>query len=333
VILNAPHDSIKFIALRWVYSLHEELNRDSAIYFAEEALRLAQKNGKKLAEGYVRVNIGYQLTHKGKYGEALPYFLEGFKIARNPSNSSTEWQLEPSGAEQNRLILLAYTHHMLAVLMARAQNIDQELFHFLEARRIAAEAGHDKRIMLADMNLGNTYFKMGKIDSAFYYEEEALQRANRTGYRKYLSGIYFFLGKLHQAKGDLSPATGYYYAAIQSAFDQQNMVVVGRAYNELSSYHKGRGALDSALYYAHRNREVLQLVGSTQPENNLGVVFESLFNIFQRKGNADSAVRYASLGFRISDSIYRERLQSLSELQQLSFRSSPGLKSCKAKGN
>jgi len=316
---NASHDSTRFIASRRMYSIHEEMNRDSALYFGYRALRLAEKNKKKLAEGYALVTVGYQLTHKGKYGEALPYFLEAFRIAQDPSNASREWQLDYQGPEQNRLTLLAYTHHMLAVLMARAQNVEQEVFHFMEARRIARQAENNIRVMLADMNLGSSYIKLHKLDSALYFEEEALQLVNQTGYKKYLSGIYFFIGKIFDARGQPANAREYYYSAIAPAYEHQNFVIVGRVYNELAKHFLGLGHLDSALYYAHRNREVLQTIGSVQIENNLGIAYENLFRVFQSKGNLDSAINYAAMSIVVRDSIYRQRMTSLSELQQLSF--------------
>ena len=56
-----------------------------------------------------------------------------------------------------------------------------------------------------------------------------------------------------------------------------------------------------------------------QIENNLGIAYENLFRVFQSKGNLDSAINYAAMSIVVRDSIYRQRMTSLSELQQLSF--------------
>ena len=159
VFYNAVDDSIRYAAGRALYNYYEELNRDSALYYAGQNLLLAGKNNRKLVEVFALNTKGYQLIHLGRYSEALQCLLEAFKIAGDPANDAEEsWQLsmQPSSGK-SRLLMLSVTHHMLGILMWQTQNNAQEIFHFKEAGRIAGEIGNQFRVLLADMNLGNSF--------------------------------------------------------------------------------------------------------------------------------------------------------------------------------
>ena len=71
VYRSASTDSTRYATGRALYYYYEELNRDSALYYADENLKLAQKNNKKLAEAASLVIKGYQLLHEGKYPASL----------------------------------------------------------------------------------------------------------------------------------------------------------------------------------------------------------------------------------------------------------------------
>src|SRR5262245_55431102 len=71
VYRNASTDSVRYTTGRALYYYYEELNRDTALYYADENLKLAQKNNKKLPEASSLVIKGYQLLHEGKYPASL----------------------------------------------------------------------------------------------------------------------------------------------------------------------------------------------------------------------------------------------------------------------
>src|SRR5258706_14050329 len=78
---NASNDSIRYRANTQAYNYFEERNRDSALYYEERCILLTRKNNKKLLEVSALDRKGYQLSGMGRYAEALPCFLEGFKIS------------------------------------------------------------------------------------------------------------------------------------------------------------------------------------------------------------------------------------------------------------
>jgi hypothetical protein len=82
VYRDASTDSARYATGRALYYYYEELNRDSALYYADENLKLAQKNSKKLAEAASLVIKGYQLLHEGKVSCFIKMFVGGIKNYR-----------------------------------------------------------------------------------------------------------------------------------------------------------------------------------------------------------------------------------------------------------
>ena len=168
VYLKTTDDSTRYVVGKNLYDYYEESNKDSALYYAQQDLMLARKHNEKLAEAYFLDNTAYQLIGMGKYAEALQLVLEAFTITKEPKNETqSTWVLftHPFNGS-SRLLILSYTHHIFAILMRETQNIEQEIIHYSEARRIASEIGHPVRQMLASMNLGRSYTTINKLDSA-----------------------------------------------------------------------------------------------------------------------------------------------------------------------
>ena len=61
VFTTSRVDSVRYNTARKIYDYYEEANRDSALYYANQYLALAQKNGQKLAEVAGLNNKAYQL--------------------------------------------------------------------------------------------------------------------------------------------------------------------------------------------------------------------------------------------------------------------------------
>src|SRR4029077_7439763 len=86
VFRNSPDGPLRFKAARDIYSYYEELNRDSALYYAEQQVLIGQNNHHKLAEAYGLIQKGYQLTGLGRFADALQCLLKAFAIAEDKQN-------------------------------------------------------------------------------------------------------------------------------------------------------------------------------------------------------------------------------------------------------
>jgi tetratricopeptide (TPR) repeat protein len=85
--LHATSDSARYISGKYLYDYYEEGNKDSALYYAEQALMLARRHKQQLAEAYYLDNTAYQLIGMGKYAEALKLILKAFEITQKMKES------------------------------------------------------------------------------------------------------------------------------------------------------------------------------------------------------------------------------------------------------
>jgi len=319
---NAATDSARYVTSVQAYLYFEEINRDSALYYCGKALSLAQKNNKPLSMARVLSMKGYQLTGMGQYAEALQCLLQGFAIAQDPKNASNTWFLiRQSTPEKNRLLMLALIHHMFGVLMDRTQNTDQMIFHFKEAKRIGGSINNAGRVMIADMNLGNAYIGLNKIDSASFFEDEALKLTLRSAQKKYIGYILSCLGDIALKKGAKAKAKQFYYDAVRTSVQQSNIANLTRSYLKLTNFYLGERNGDSSLYYAKKMLQTFKTLGPSMSQQlNIGIAYQNLYNSYKLRKQQDSAFKYAGMAIAAKDSIFKIRVASLARFQNESFK-------------
>ena len=290
IIRNDKNPSLCFKAARGIYDYYEEKNRDSALHYANQAVLIAKQNDQKIPEAYSLVNKAYQLLGLGRFGDALQCLQKSFSIAEDPRNEKGNmWDLflynfigKNYFNGNQRLLCLSYAHHMFALLMVRTENLEQQIIHFKEAAKIGEEVNWLPRVMLAYMNLGQSYLTIHKADSALFYELTAEKLAVEIKYKKYLGNIEVLMGDIYQFLGKNSLALEYYYKGVQISTEQNNLSSLSRNYLRLIKYHLASGNKDSALYYSKRNLQTIQLLGSvTGTESNVGIAYENMYLSFQ----------------------------------------------------
>jgi two-component system NtrC family sensor kinase len=319
---HASNDSLRYVANTQAYFYFEETNRDSALYYVDKILSLATKNNKPLLIVRAAVSKGYQLTGTGRYAEALKLLLQAFAIAGDPKNADNSWFFNPQlTPEKTRLLMLALTHHMFAILMDRTENTGQMIFHFKEAKKIALEINNPLRIMLADMNLGNAYIIRNRLDSALIFENEARNIAIKTGQKRYLGYMLGALGDIALKKGDKTKAKQLYYEGVYSATEQNNVANQIWNYRKLASLYLAEGQKDSSLYFAAKLLDAFKTFGATaSPLANIGTAYEDLYLSYKLRNQPDSAFKYAQIALVKKDSLYKERIANLARFQNMSFQ-------------
>ncbi len=327
LLKNVSADSTKYRVCRAIYDYYEETNRDSAFYYASQSLILSRKSNRKLNEVYSLNNMAYQLMGLGRYAEALQHLLESFEIARDKKNDNDEsWQIFSSSLPitftgNNRLLMLAYTHHVFGILMWQTDNNDQSIVHFGEARKISSEIGHDIRQMMADMNLGRSYATIGELDTALQLEKEAEQLAFKTNFKKYLGQVYSIMGGIYQKRNDSITEKKYYHLAIQTSREQNNLNSLNGNYFILTKYFLSKEEKDSALYYSMKNLDVIRQLGPvTGLSVNLGTVYENIYLSYQLGGSHDSLFKFQALTLVVKDSLYKIRIKSLTDFQNVGLK-------------
>jgi signal transduction histidine kinase len=321
IFSGSVDDSVRYEAALRLYDYYEELNRDSAFYYGDQSVLISRKNNRKLNEAYSLSRKAYQEVNLGNYAGALNSLLLAFSICEKKDNDKYYWSIDPLRAEsQKRLYALSCTHHIFGILMRETKNMEQQLIHFREAKRIAVEINTPARSLLGSLNLGRIYMELGKPDSALIHENEAETIARSSKRNKYLSGILFYKGMISKNKGDLPRALNYFYESIRSGAEQNNLDGLARAYREIARHHLANKHIDSSFYYANKTIETLRHLGVVGVfDLGIGAAYENFYNAWLLRGEKDSANKYLALAYRANDSINQTRIKNLAEFQKVTL--------------
>ena len=326
---NSTSDSVRYLANMELGYYYSESNRDSSLLYYEQALQLAKKNEKKLAEASSLGMKSYQLSMKGRYSESLQCLFEAFNIIDEKKKEENSWMFSPgfSGTPDTyRDAALARTQAIYSALMRNTQNSEQEIIYLKESIKTASKVNYLWRIAVSDLNLGMAYLKLNKPDSALIYGNDALQIIRKTSDVKYESTILVLLGNIYQKKGDKPQAIQYYRAAMQSAIKNNNISYLCGSYFMLSKYYLEEKSTDSSLYYAKKTVETNLFSATPSNVFTIGDVYENLFKSYQLRNQFDSAYKYQGLTLAANDSIYKSRIKSLADFQNVGFKEQIRLK-------
>jgi hypothetical protein len=84
--VGANNDSILYDTGNKLYDYYEEVNRDSAFFYADQCLQISRRNNKKLNEAHILSRKGYQELNMGRYAESLQSILASFALSENKAN-------------------------------------------------------------------------------------------------------------------------------------------------------------------------------------------------------------------------------------------------------
>jgi hypothetical protein len=181
----AKSDSAVFNINMALSIYYEEMNTDSSIYFADQALLIARRNNQRQDEAVALNSKGYGLLTLGKYRESLTCLLQAHAFVEKSGRRKGKWYTA------SRLLTLSINHHMFGLLMNATGNTEQEIFHYKEAIRIGEEIGDSFRIHIGNANLVRTYAALGKFDSALTFAKRAQEISLPETEKKYSGWIFF----------------------------------------------------------------------------------------------------------------------------------------------
>jgi len=321
IYYHTKDDSVLYKSGIHLYDYYEEVNRDSAFFYADQCLQISRRNNKKINEAHVLTRKAYQELNLGRYAESLQSILASFEISQSEGNDNSYWDVGTFATEkEKKLYALNCAHHIYGILMRETMNNEQAIIHFKEAKKIAVEINSYARSLLASLNLGRIYLEKGNLDSALHYENDARDIIESSSWEKYLSTILYYTGKAYMNKGDTIQALRNFYQSIESAIKQNNTDALTRSYHNLASYHLSRKQEDSSVYYAVKSVDAMKKMGAiTQIEYHLGNAYESLHDAYELNHQADSAYTYLRLAQLAKDSINQRRIRSLAEFQKLTL--------------
>ena len=322
----ATNDTIlldKYCQLGVKYS---ETNRDSAIYFSNLALKIAEKLNQKFYQASILSDLGYTLLSSGDFSNALSKLLiantliEDKKIAQNVIVTPFFNQYFTSNNPKiNRITLLGYIKNSLAMLYGRTENFPKQLAELNEAKKIIENETTDLNLgYTINNNIANAYINMGKLDSALFFQTIVLGIEKKIENKNYSGASNKAIGDIYFRKGNYKEAKDNYIIALQLLNKGENTFYKALTQFAIADTYRNLGMSDSSLYYSKAGILNYRSLGSYVPE--MEEAYTALALSFKDQNKYDSAFYYLHLSKKLSDSIYGKEIKTLTTFQNIGFR-------------
>ena len=247
----AQNDSIRAYLLMRVGENYQNCNPDSAIYYADKSILLATK------VNYVSIlnaNYGFQAGAYLKQGN-LPKSLE-LCIRAFETNIDLPDSLSGIGPAN---------HHLGQIYMSLG-----EYKKALQVFNDIIKHGEIVGRSFGYMELANIYSDLGKLDSALLFinfSYDSFLRIKTTEWdRNHVVDpeLYIIKSKVHLMRGESDLALEALFKTLELTLENNEVVYISRAYNDLAKYYKNIKAIDSAIYYSKKGLEKAQEINYTQ---------------------------------------------------------------------
>ena len=268
------------INLGWAYQWDKP---DSAILYGLRARQLSQQLNYIAGEIEVAPILSEALCSKGNFSQALEIDFKALKLA------------EKTG-KQN----LFYEYYIGGVYFYSG-DYTKALEYFLKYK-----SDSDKKTRCF---IGETYYHLGRLDSAFFYLSIAYQiDKNDT---THWSIPYYYMALIEAKEGKFKDALDNYRLGL--LYSRNVNLNIANGYNGIAVLFKQIGQVDSAVYYA---KEAIMLAQRESLTPNV-LDASALLTELYIKINTDSAFKYQRVMLATKDTLFSE--EKIKQLQNLSF--------------
>ncbi len=306
------NDTMRFIQFETLAIAYGELRPETSLYYAKQALEIAQELNLKLSEAMSLTQMGYAQQNMGNYPRALQTYLSALTIAEDPQNAKnilTGKYAELEGDSPNatkdtyRLGVLGFIHELIAVLYENANVYDKELFHLKQSIGLTEQIGDSVHLAEIYYIMGRTYLELKQIDSAFFYEQGAIKLGDRLHIPP-SSGVMLTLGKYYVATGNDQKAIEYLRQALAKSQRDQYLRGVIASSLLLADISRKHQQLDSSLFFANT---ALRLAQQMNSPDLLLRTYSELVEFYNATHRSDSTARYQALIIQLKDSLFNSK--------------------------
>ncbi len=240
-------------------------------------------------------------------------------MREGPASEKYTWNLPKGRTPRNeRLDALGFTHHEMGHLYGATGNTDKQISNYFTAISLAESVQDTVLLALANMNLGNVYLGLNKLDSALLFTQRALGLFSKLSFegRKYQGLTLTIIGSIYRAKGNFNLAMDASLKAVKANTEHNNISNLEESYALLSSLYVILNKPDSSLFYAMKALETAKNVGQAR---YMADAYGLLSYVYVSQKNRDSTLKYLQLYSALNDSLNNVDRKNLLAYQNVGF--------------
>lgn len=217
---------------------HDLGNYKQAIEYNLKALKLSEDNDFVAYQGMILNNIGEIYKAQRKFKSAIKYYEQAITLAKK-THDTIPWakalnnagvsyreigqpeKSEKFYAQGLRMIQGQKIYDLegalllnLGVLASQRGQDDEAFAYYRSAWKLLDGSGDRHGLSVAYNNLGNTYLKMGELDSSLFFFEKGNEIAKQINLKTQLEDSYLGLSQYYKTTNNYRKA--YYYDSLAS---------------------------------------------------------------------------------------------------------------------
>ncbi|MCP4441149.1 MAG: tetratricopeptide repeat protein [Aureispira sp.] len=268
VIATSSNDIETVKTYRKLALVYEAVNFDSALYYYNVAMQIAQQKNWVVEQAKTQANIGFAYLYSKGSEVSIDYLLKGLELYQQIDDKegildsyynlgffsgafekhdqaiSYYKQAIPIGTALNNQQRLGMIHNNLGLLFEYIGRYQEAIEHQLKALRIKEDIG-DKTINCSYANVGLNYNSLGNSKMAIKYFSQSLEEMSiNDNHQKAV--CYNGLGDAYLQKGDQKGALDYYSKAFLLHTELNNIAGKSRFHLKTGIVYVKQNALDKA---------------------------------------------------------------------------------------
>lgn len=239
LLTKTSNDSLKSFLLRDLSWEYLSIHIDSANYFAQKALKLAQLSKCNNCEAKACSQIATVYYYKGDYANAIDYYVKALRFNEKIN-------------DQNGLLR---TYNNLGGIHLTLQNYEKSIEYFNNSYLIASEIKDTAGALSSLTNIGLAYRYKKKSKSAQLYFKKALDLAHD---QDLIFSLYINLAGTYFDENDYPNSLNFYQKGYEIGLLQRNkgyqayaLIGIANVYGQLNEIERSLEKTNNALRLAN----------------------------------------------------------------------------------
>ncbi|HMQ47511.1 MAG TPA: tetratricopeptide repeat protein [Saprospiraceae bacterium] len=301
VFAQTTDDSIKWLCGVEIAANLYLNNTDSALFWATEGYRYAQKMQNSRLEAIALSTTGVVYYYRGDFDKAFEYYFQALETA------------EKGGHSKSVSTILGN----IGMLYGERKEHKRALDYLLKALEHKKELRDSFGIARNLVNIGMTYFNRDMLDSALYFYEQQIAICEQINEPFGKAIGLNNLGQIYMNKGQYEKALDYYQQSLaikESLGNKNGMSItlsgIGELYLKQGVPRQAIAPLEASLRLAKESNSLPQLV----------TPYELLTEAYAKTGNYAKAFEYQSALLTTKDSLNRKEMLDRAESLEAQYR-------------
>ncbi|RYG18421.1 MAG: tetratricopeptide repeat protein [Chitinophagaceae bacterium] len=280
---------------------HSSLKPSDALFLRQsEIYKQAKATSDLLTQARALQRMGQICYQMGLFTQSLNYHIKADEIFRSDKN-------ERQTAENLNDLALLF------LITKQQKEAKQSYFRALSTYQLFRDSSGIARTYA---NLGHFYEKTLNYDSAYHYQQKAMQVFDAIGDAEGVALVHENLGSIYEDKSQFDKAYFHFSKALAWFEQGSNTEMLIDAYNNLGDVYRKQGLYPQALAYT---RKAEKLAKRTNAHSRLSSAYRDLGKTYSFLKQTDSTFHYLELSRAYFLSSYSEESKNQEALLKVIY--------------